>query len=95
MTSDPYENLSITTGAVADPNTSLVNETGSWREFLPEVDPDACTTCGLCEQFCPDMAIKESSTGDTYAVDKRYCKGCGICAKECPVDAIEMKQEVK
>lgn len=90
---DPYEDLTITPGAVVEPGTSLVNETGSWREFKPVIDQDACTGCGICETFCPDMAAKEVAER-TYAIDYDYCKGCGICAEECPVDAIEMVAEV-
>ena len=56
--SDPYEGLTIPKGAVAEPGTSLVNETGSWRETKPLIHHEPCTGCGLCATFCPDMAIK-------------------------------------
>jgi pyruvate ferredoxin oxidoreductase delta subunit len=90
---DPYENLKITTGAVAEPSTSQVNKTGSWRQFRPVIDQEACIGCGQCDTFCPDQAAKPVGDGDTYGIDLDYCKGCGICAKECPVDAIEMVRE--
>ena len=92
-TIDPYEDLEISKGAVAEPSTTLVNKTGTWREFAPEIDHDACTGCGLCETFCPDVAAVH--VGDRrYEIDYDYCKGCGICAEECPVEAIEMLSEV-
>ncbi|MFW6385125.1 MAG: 4Fe-4S binding protein [Halodesulfurarchaeum sp.] len=91
---DPYENLKMNRGTVAEPNTTLVNETGSWRESKPVIDQDACTGCGICEIFCPDMAAKEVGER-TFAIDYDYCKGCAICAEECPVDAIEMIPEGK
>ncbi|MFP4006160.1 MAG: 4Fe-4S binding protein [Candidatus Hadarchaeia archaeon] len=94
MVKDPYDNLKITKGAVAEPRTSLVNKTGSWRSFKPVIDHDTCIGCGNCEKFCPDMAAKEVEE-DRYEFDLDYCKGCGICAKECPVDAIEMVKEEK
>lgn len=92
---DPYEDLTITTGAVVEPNTSRVNETGSWRQFKPVVDPDTCIACGQCDTFCPDQAAKPVEGEDFYAFDLDYCKGCGICEEVCPVDAIEMIREVK
>ena len=90
---DPYEDLTITTGAVVEPNTSQVNKTGSWRQFRPVIDQETCIGCGQCDTFCPDQAAKPLNGGETYGIDLDYCKGCGICAKECPVDAIEMVQE--
>ncbi|AWB27098.1 4Fe-4S binding protein [Halococcoides cellulosivorans] len=92
MSSDPYENLSISTGAVAQPNTSLVNKTGSWRQFRPVIDADACIGCGQCDTYCPDQAAKQVDD-QLYGIDLDYCKGCGICAEECPTDAIEMIRE--
>lgn len=92
QTPDPYENLTINTGAVAQPNTSRSNKTGSWRQFLPIVDGEACIGCGQCDTYCPDQAIKQVDD-QRYAVDRDYCKGCGICVNECPTDAIEMVRE--
>lgn len=94
MVKDPYKNLKLTKGAVVAPCTTLANKTGSWRTFRPVVDHEKCISCGTCEKFCPDMAIKDVGEG-RYEVDLDYCKGCGICAEECPVDAIEMKKEEK
>jgi len=94
-TQDPYADLTISKGAVAEPGTSMVTKTGSWREFKPVIDHDACTGCGLCETFCPDAAVKQVTEDRRHEVDYDYCKGCGICANECPVDAIEMVAEVK
>jgi len=92
-TQDPYEDLKITTGVVAEPNTSRANKTGSWRELKPVVDPDTCIECGQCETYCPDQAAKPVEGEDFYAFDLDYCKGCGICADVCPTDAIEMVRE--
>lgn len=94
MAKDPYEKLKMTKGAVVEPCTTLVNKTGSWREFRPVIDHEECIGCGTCEKFCPDMAIKEVKE-DRFEVDLDYCKGCEICAEECPVDAIEMVKEEK
>ncbi len=94
MTKDPYEGLKISTGAVTDPKTTLVNKTGSWRSERPVIDHEKCVKCGKCETFCPDMAVKETDEGKVE-VDLEYCKGCAICAEECPVNAIVMEKEEK
>ncbi|MCK4593813.1 4Fe-4S binding protein [bacterium] len=74
--------------------TMLVNETGSWRNIYPIIDNEACTQCGICWKFCPDMSINEDSEGYPV-VDLVYCKGCGVCAAECPKGCIEMVEEGK
>lgn len=91
---DPYQELTISKGAVSEPGTSLVNKTGTWREERAVIDHDACTGCGQCELFCPDAAAKQVGEW-SYEIDYDYCKGCGICAVECPIDAIEMVPEGK
>lgn len=57
-TPDPYDGLTISKGAVVEPGTSLVNETGSWRETRPVIHHEPCTGCGICVTYCPDMAVK-------------------------------------
>lgn len=54
-------------------------------DFRPEVDPDKCTACGDCAQWCPVDAIAV----DTVAVtDHGICIGCGECVVTCPYSAI-------
>ena len=54
---NPYEDLTIPPGVVAEPQTTLVNETGSWREERPIIHHEPCTGCGLCATYCPDGAV--------------------------------------
>lgn len=86
--------MKITPGAVADPRTTRVNKTGSWRTFMPVIDYEECTGCGTCATFCPEGCVEEVEQ-KRFEPDLDYCKGCGICANECPVDAIEMEREAK
>lgn len=59
---DPYEDLTIPKGAVTEPGTTLVNETGSWRESRPVIKHEPCTGCAQCVVYCPDAAMKYVGT---------------------------------
>lgn len=87
------EALKFNKGAIiTDVGSTAKNKTGSWRSMRPKVDEKKCTRCGICWQFCPDIAIRiTKEKGAVMNFD--YCKGCGICAKECPFKAITMEPE--
>jgi len=56
-----------------------------------EVDPELCTSCGVCAKVCPYHAISVDTKAKTAAeVIEAACAGCGTCAAECPVLAISM-----
>ncbi len=56
-----------------------------------EVDPDACTMCGICAKACPYHAIGlDKRAGQPAHVNPAACMGCGTCAAECPAGAIAM-----
>jgi len=54
------------------------------------VDPDACTGCGTCEEYCPVCAIEVGGDG-IAVINSEMCCGCGLCALHCPDDVIQMK----
>jgi Na+-translocating ferredoxin:NAD+ oxidoreductase subunit B len=58
--------------------------------FFPEVDEDACVSCGVCEERCPMGAISINDGPAQVALDR--CIGCGVCASGCPVEAISLKE---
>jgi pyruvate ferredoxin oxidoreductase delta subunit len=92
--SKPYwtkENFPISP-TIRNPGGSLAFKAGMWRIMRPVIDPNKCTRCGVCETFCPDMAISKLND-DSLNINSDYCKGCGICANECPVKAIQMVKE--
>lgn len=49
-----------------------------------EIDPDRCTSCGLCEEICRTQSIKVVSR----YVDQCRCVRCFDCVAECPENAI-------
>ena len=85
--------MKLTKGAVVAGGTSLNYKTGSWRDQRPVIDYDLCKACGICQQVCPDDAVR--LVDERYCIDYDYCKGCGVCAHECTAEAIEMIPEEK
>lgn len=58
------------------------------QHWLPIIDSQRCTACGLCAQSCVYSAI----TIDEYAVvDDKLCAGCGLCITRCKFGAISPK----
>ncbi len=55
------------------------------------IDPDACTDCGVCLDYCPAGALEQYSE-DSYGgvrVVQELCSDCGLCQRLtlCPADA--------
>ncbi len=93
--------------------TSMDGEAGAFTARIVErprfIDPDACTGCGFCGQYCPVEAISEydEAVGDRtavnvlfpqtvpllYSIDRDSCIGCGLCEEVCPAHAVDYLQE--
>jgi NADPH-dependent glutamate synthase beta subunit-like oxidoreductase len=78
----------------------------NFREIYPSFDREniikeserclscgLCFNCGNCYMYCPDNAVRISSSTGRYEFDLDFCKGCGLCAKECPCHYIQMTLE--
>ncbi|MBA7678225.1 Ion-translocating oxidoreductase complex subunit B [subsurface metagenome] len=55
--------------------------------FRYEIDPEACTACGICLKNCPADAI----TGEKkvpHKIDQEKCTLCGMCWEKCPFTAV-------
>lgn len=57
------------------------------RNTQPFYATDACTSCGLCAQSCPDKAITMNQGRPRW--DKPQCQLCLKCLHRCPASAIE------
>ena len=68
-------------------------------EFIIQVNPELCKSCGLCVEFCGREAIKmhdELKSGKR--VPKVYlerCNGCRLCEWYCPDFAIYVVKKVE
>jgi len=51
----------------------------------PRIDPDACTACGTCAEWCPEGAITVEAHAE---IDADTCIGCGECVAVCRDDAV-------
>ncbi|MFO8035625.1 MAG: ATP-binding protein [Anaerolineales bacterium] len=54
--------------------------------LIPEVDLDACTACGICDEVCQFNAIVLLNKNPL--VFPVLCHGCGSCTLNCPEGAI-------
>jgi MinD superfamily P-loop ATPase len=58
---------------------------------LAIIDPDTCTSCGICAEVCRFDAI--AGVDGVYDVDGVACEGCAACYTQCPSDAIRMETQ--
>lgn len=55
----------------------------------PRINPDVCTNCSICMEYCPVDAIVQDE-GSTRIVDNK-CIGCGECLVVCAFGAVKMQ----
>ncbi len=58
--------------------------------FYYEIDPEACTGCGLCAKRCPQDAISGEKKA-AHVIDQSQCIKCSICYESCKFDAIAIR----
>ena len=76
---------------VEEPNSALFihpvfkNEKKAVRD-LPIINPDQCTSCGVCVNVCEYNAL--AMVGEKILFFKELCHACGSCILNCPENAI-------
>lgn len=52
---------------------------------IASIDPDRCTGCGLCLEYCRFHAVSPD-----YRILEEHCEGCALCSHVCPEEAVTM-----
>ncbi len=68
----------------------LINST----YHLAVIDPETCTGCGTCVEWCPTDAIALDTEG-VARPDENACLGCGVCSRFCPDSAISLQEGLR
>ncbi len=55
--------------------------------YCAEIDPEKCTDCGLCSEYCRFDAIFVNKA-NKREIDPYVCEGCRLCERICPSQAI-------
>ncbi|HKQ33474.1 MAG TPA: 4Fe-4S binding protein [Thermodesulfobacteriota bacterium] len=60
-------------------------------KWLPDVDLEKCTGCGMCAQVCTPKSLKIVNDDFAVLVGADTCGSEGHCVDSCPDDAIHME----
>jgi heterodisulfide reductase subunit A len=55
------------------------------------IDPNFCSSCGVCVEVCPYSAPKFNENTTKAEIQSTLCKGCGLCVASCRSGAIHLK----
>lgn len=70
--------------------TKLINEL-EVSQLVPVINPDSCTFCGKCHEYCNYNAIFILPPMKIIKVIEDLCHGCGACSVACKAGAISEK----
>lgn len=74
-----------------------IQDLGLIRAMQPVLDPAACSSCGLCAESCPDLAIALRGCPEMTpaapsllpVINPERCLRCGHCVQVCPTGAMQ------
>jgi Na+-translocating ferredoxin:NAD+ oxidoreductase RNF subunit RnfB len=58
--------------------------------FVNNVDPDLCTGCETCIDYCQFDALSLRPEDPYIQIDQTKCVGCGVCVPQCDDNALSM-----
>lgn len=76
-------------GALKNLGMGCASRKGKLRQHhgqQPTINPDVCTACGTCAEWCPSDAIVVEQAA---RIDAAKCIGCGECIAVCRDGAVE------
>ena len=56
-----------------------------------EVNPNACTGCGVCVETCPTDVLRLDRAQKAHMAYAEDCQGCFVCEWDCAYEAIHVK----
>lgn len=63
-------------------------------QHIPVIDPEECTFCGKCYEYCSYNAIVFLPQNNFIQVIPDLCHDCGACSYACKADAITEKKKL-
>jgi len=88
------ESISQAQAAATRAVTLLAKKTMNMDGTIAQVDPEKCSSCGVCVSICPFSApsfIIEGRYEGKAQINPVLCKGCGLCVSSCRSGAIHLK----
>ena len=58
---------------------------------VAQVDPQKCSSCGVCVSICPYSAPRVDEKTGKAMIESTLCKGCGLCVASCRSGALHLK----
>lgn len=56
--------------------------------WFPTIDPEKCTNCGACKDFCANDVFAAGEAAMEVVWPLNCVVGCNSCTRACPAEAI-------